>query len=114
VDRTPTGAVAGHSDRPHRDAEQAHRRALVRSDEIVQQLAVAKYALTVGATDRGMAAIDAALGIARQTLTDLLDMVNPPGAASYAGALVRDCPDDERPVPPAESAVPPMPRRPPD
>jgi hypothetical protein len=80
----------------------AHKRGLQRSDEVVQQLAVAKYALSVGDIPRAMAAIDAALGFARRSLTDLLTLVNPtpatPQQRRYAGAMVRETPADARPA----------------
>jgi hypothetical protein len=71
-------------------AHDVHQRALERGDEVVQQLAVAKYSLSVGDLPRGLAAIDTALDMARRSLSDLLAMVNPHGPATYAGALVRD------------------------
>jgi hypothetical protein len=74
------------------DPGHAHRRALEHGDEVVQQLAVAKYALTVGDAVRAMAAVDAALSTSRRTLTDLLDLLSPPQPTSYAGALLRSRP----------------------
>jgi hypothetical protein len=59
-----------------------------RADEVVQDLAAAKYALTVGDSDRAMAAIDGALATARLMLATLLDLVTPPDLPTYAGALV--------------------------
>jgi hypothetical protein len=89
----------------------AHKRGLRRSDEVVQQLAVAKYALTVGDIPRAMAAIDAALGTARRSLSDLLDLLNPPQQrqpGTFAGAMVRDtAAGTERPRMQAASHVPP-------
>ena len=38
-------------------------------DDLVQQLAVAKYALEAGEPDRASAAVDAAMAIARRVLT---------------------------------------------
>jgi hypothetical protein len=89
----------------------AHKRGLRRSDEVVQQLAVAKYALTVGDIPRAMAAIDAALGTARRSLSDLLDLLNPPQQrqpGTYAGSMVRDAAaGTERPRMQAASHIPP-------
>jgi hypothetical protein len=58
-----------------RSGEDVHALALHREDEVVQQLAVAKYALTIGDMARAMAAIDAALATARRSLTQLLAVV---------------------------------------
>jgi hypothetical protein len=82
------------------DPARAHRRALDQGDEVVQQLAVAKYALSIGDTVRAMAAIDAALGTSRRTLTDLLNLLGPPDNPSFAGVLVRRTPAQRQP--PAE------------
>lgn len=93
------------------DESLAHKRGLQRSDEVVQQLAVAKYALTVGDIPRAMAAIDAALGTARRSLSDLLGLLNPPQQrqpATFAGSMVRDtAAGTERPRMQAASHVPP-------
>lgn len=71
------------------DPDQAHRAALESGDEVVQQLAIAKYALTIGDTERAMSAIDAALATSRRSLTELLAAVRSPGRLRLAGALVR-------------------------
>jgi hypothetical protein len=71
------------------DPDRAHRAALERGDEVVQQLAIAKYALTIGDTERAMAAIDAALATSRRSLTDLLRTVRSAHRPSLAGVLVR-------------------------
>lgn len=101
------------------DESRAHKRGLQRSDEVVQQLAVAKYALTVGDIPRALTAIDAALGTARRSLSDLLVLLNPPETAqppTYAGAMVREAAADTgRPRMQAASQVPPsypLPRTP--
>jgi hypothetical protein len=57
------------------------------SDEVVQQLAVAKYALSVSDLPRATAAIDAALGMARRSLSNLLDIVSP--TPTYDGSILR-------------------------
>ena len=87
----------------------SHRRAMEHGDEVVQQLTVAKYALSVGDQARAMNAIDDALGLARHSLSKLLDIVCPPEAPTRAGALVRNgvVGGQELPDPPA-------PRRPRD
>jgi hypothetical protein len=90
----------------------AHKRGLRRSDEVVQQLTVAKYALTIGDTPRAMAAIDAALGTARRSLSDLLDLLNPPqrrqAGDRFAGTMVREtAAGTERPRMQAASHLPP-------
>jgi hypothetical protein len=58
----------------------------------VQQLAVAKYALSVADMERTMTAIDAALDTARRTLSDLLEVITPPQSATYGGKLLRNAP----------------------
>jgi hypothetical protein len=58
------------------------------SDNLVQQLSIAKYALTVGDTDQAMDAIDAALSSSRGTLSDLVR----PGGPLHDAALVRTTP----------------------
>jgi hypothetical protein len=63
--------------------------ALDRGDEIVQQLTIAKYALTVGDTEQAMDAIDAALTTSRGTLSELAGANGPPHNLTFAGALVR-------------------------
>lgn len=75
-------------------------------DEVVQQLTVAKYALSVGDQARAMDAIDDALGLARHALSKLLDIVCPPEGLSRAGALVRPGAAGA-----AELPAPPAPRR---
>jgi hypothetical protein len=75
--------------RPDPDAGCAHRRALERGDDVVQALATAKYALTIGDTERAMRAIDTALDASRRTLAELLATMRPPGLLGYAGSLVR-------------------------
>jgi hypothetical protein len=84
-----TGTIAGPAACPDSDAEAAHRAALERGDEVVQQLSIAKYALTVGDTERAMLAIDAALATSRRSLTDLLRTLRRPGLLTVAGTLVR-------------------------
>jgi hypothetical protein len=61
---------------------------LERSDNLVQQLAIAKYALTVGDTGQAMDAIDAALSTSRGSLSDLVR----PGGPLHDAALVRTTP----------------------
>jgi hypothetical protein len=78
-------------------------------DEVVQQLAVAKYALSVGDQVRAMDALDSALSIARHSLSKLLDLVCPPETMSRAGALVRHAAAGT-----AELRPPPNPRAPSD
>lgn len=95
----PHGGASPDGDAPDR----AHRRAMELGDEVVQQLAVAKYALSVADVPRAISAIDAALGIARHSLSSLLDVVCPPDAFSRAGALVRHADV----APPAPSGTPP-------
>jgi hypothetical protein len=63
--------------------------ALDRGDEIVQQLTIAKYALTVGDTVQAMDAIDAALTTSRGSLSELAGANGPPHNPTFAGALVR-------------------------
>jgi hypothetical protein len=74
---------------PDAELEQARRAALESGDEVVQQLTIAKYALTVGDTARAMTAIDSALEVSRHSLTELLGTVRRPGMMGFAGALVR-------------------------
>jgi hypothetical protein len=62
---------------------------LERSDNLVQQLSIAKYALTVGDTDQAMDAIDAALSTSRGSLSDLVRPGGPLHDATRSGALVR-------------------------
>jgi hypothetical protein len=94
----PSDGITDEQSEPHR----SHRRAMERGDEVVQQLAVAKYALSIGDQARTMAAIDAALDIARHSLSKLLDVVCPPESLTRAGALVRPAGGGtaERPPPP--------------
>src|SRR5581483_2657204 len=84
------------------EAFRAHKRGLQRSDEVVQQLAVAKYALSIGDIPRAMAAIDAALEFARRSLSDLLPVLNPmpntPQQRPYAGGMVRETAAGTRPA----------------
>jgi hypothetical protein len=61
-------------------------------DDLVQHLAVAKYALTVGDAERAMASIDAALALSRATLDQLVSATGADAAPSFAGSLVRDNP----------------------
>jgi hypothetical protein len=63
--------------------------ALERGDEIVQQLTIAKYALTVGDTEQAMDAIDAALTTSRGSLSELAGTTGPPHSPTFAGSLVR-------------------------
>jgi hypothetical protein len=63
--------------------------ALERGDDIVQQLTIAKYALTVGDTEQAMDAIDAALTTSRGSLSELAGANGPPHNLTFAGALVR-------------------------
>jgi hypothetical protein len=98
VERQPIPSQAGLIRRATIDPQREHRAALERQDDVVQQLAVAKYALTVGDIERAMAAIDAALGTARRTLSDLLDMVAEPDSASYGGRLMRSSPATSTPA----------------
>jgi hypothetical protein len=115
VEWQPIPSSAEPIDRRCVDAQHAHHRALARSDEIVQQLAVAKYALSIGEPARAMVAIDAALDFARQTLSDLLDLVSPPEATSYAGSMVRSLPAQlPPPAPPERRPATPAPRIPTD
>jgi hypothetical protein len=95
-DATPTRSVAGRDSVDLGGAELANlhldrdrRAALEDGDEVVQQLCIAKYALAAGDTERAMSAVDTALALSRHSLSGLLGSVNPPDAASHAGALVR-------------------------
>lgn len=101
----PSDGTADELAEPHR----SHQRAMEHSDEVVQQLAVAKYALSVGDQGRAMEALDAALSMARHSLSKLLDLVCPPQTATRAGALVRHAAAGTAELPP-----PPSPRLPTD
>ena len=73
----------------HTEKETRRRQALEINDNIVQGLAVAKYAMDAGDHDRAREAIELTLKSARQIVTDLL---NDEGAANLklgAGDLVR-------------------------
>jgi hypothetical protein len=74
--------------------------ALERGDDLVQQLAIAKYALVAGDTEQAMGAIDAALTTSRESLTELADPSVLAAHAGHAGAFVRSA---------ATGAVPPQP-----
>jgi hypothetical protein len=102
---------------PAVDPETAHRRELQRSDEVLQQLVVTKYALTIGDMPRAMAAIDAALRTARCSLNDLLVQLKPSDSAEsgYAGTMVREVAAGSRPPRmQAASPVPPVQRTAPE
>lgn len=101
----PGDGKADHAEEPHR----SHRRAMEFGDEVVQQLTIAKYALSVGDQGRAIEALDAALGIARHSLSKLLDLVCPPEAMTRAGALVRQTAAGTTELPPS-----PTPRLPSD
>jgi hypothetical protein len=79
--------------------------ALERGDEIVQQLTIAKYALTVGDTTQAMDAIDAALTTSRGSLSELAGTSGPPHNQTYAGALVRSTAAGSTTAPSEESAA---------
>jgi hypothetical protein len=79
------------------DPDRAHQAALEREDDLVQQLVVAKYALSISRTGEAMDAVDSALSLARQSLSELLPAIEPAGpqrqtsapSAGYAGRLIR-------------------------
>jgi hypothetical protein len=71
------------------DSEHVYRTTLESGDDVVQLLCIAKYALTAGEPARAMYAIDAALEIARHSLSDLLVATGAPSGSSHAGGLVR-------------------------
>jgi hypothetical protein len=71
------------------ERDRMQRAALERGDDLVQHLAIAKYALSVGDTARAMTALDTALGIARHSLSELVSASGPAHAPSYAGSLIR-------------------------
>jgi hypothetical protein len=73
-------------ERVHRDRE---RRALEINDNIVQGLAVAKYAIGHGLIEEGVKAIDETLARARQLITDQLGDVAQDDGAVRPGDLVR-------------------------
>jgi hypothetical protein len=104
---------AGHVSADSTDPQRAHRAALWQQDDVVQQLAVAKYALTVGDTARAMAALDAAIVTARLTLSDLLDLVATsevatPEPVGYRGKLVRRSATSDAVRQPAPTAETPL------
>lgn len=93
-------------------AEDLHLLALRREDEVVQQLAVAKYALTIADMERAMAAIDAALVMARRSLTQLLGVVGTtPGPSTPIHPARLAAP---RPIEPWPALAAPRPRLPAD
>jgi K+-sensing histidine kinase KdpD len=73
-------------ERLHRDRE---RRALEINDNIVQGLAVAKYAIGHGLLDEGIKAIDETLARARRLITEQLGDVAQEGGEVRPGDLVR-------------------------
>jgi hypothetical protein len=76
-------------ERLHRDRE---RRALEINDNIVQGLAVAKYAIGHGMIEEGVKAIDETLARARRLITDQLGEVAQAGGEVRPGDLVREQP----------------------
>jgi hypothetical protein len=71
--------------------------ALERGDELVQQLAIAKYALSIGQTERSMRALDLALTLARSALSDLMDAVGPAHApGTLRRTMAADLPEQRR------------------
>ncbi|HEX3823877.1 MAG TPA: hypothetical protein VHV79_05385 [Mycobacteriales bacterium] len=83
--------------------EHVYRSTLESGDDVVQLLCIAKYALTAGEPARAMSAIDAALEIARHSLSDLLVATGAPQGSSHAGGMVRSIASgsssSERPTP---------------
>jgi hypothetical protein len=72
------------------DLNAAHREALQSSDDLVQHLAVAKYALAIGDVDLAASAVDAALNLSRAALSKQVE--TPESSSTYAGAMVRNAP----------------------
>jgi hypothetical protein len=66
------------------------RHALERGDDLVQALTVAKYALWAGDLDKTVAAVDAALEMARHALTELTEAAG--NQSVLAASLVRRAP----------------------
>jgi hypothetical protein len=64
--------------------------ALERGDDLVQALTVAKYALCASQLDTAAAAVDAALAMARHSLTELADVAG--SQSVLAASLVRRAP----------------------
>jgi hypothetical protein len=71
------------------DLNAAHREALQTSDDLVQHLAVAKYALAIGEVDLAASAVDAALSLSRAALSQHVEAGR---SSTYAGSLVRNTP----------------------
>ncbi len=71
--------------------------ALERDDDLVQQLAIAKYALVAGDTEQAMGAIDAALTTSRESLTEHV---------GHAGGFVRSSATSSVPAEPVTPDLP--------
>jgi hypothetical protein len=78
--------------RPDLELDRDHDAALALSDDLVQHLATAKYALSVGDTALAMDALDAALALSRASLGAQIEPTGPSSAQTYAGRMVRKSP----------------------
>jgi hypothetical protein len=74
------------------DLNAAHREALQSSDDLVQHLAVAKYALAIGDVDLAASAVDAALSLSRAALSQHVETSGSSESSTYAGTMVRTAP----------------------
>ena len=79
---------------------------LDRSDDLVQQLAIAKYALVAGDTEQALGAIDAALTTSRESLTELAETNVLSAHAGHAGAFVRSAATGSVPSQPVTPDLP--------
>lgn len=86
------GKAAPVSSDSRSDRRESHLEGFDTGDDLVQHLAVAKYALTVGDTERAMASIDAALALSRASLDQLVTAPGADAGRSFAGRLVRNNP----------------------
>jgi GAF domain-containing protein len=84
-------------ERRERVNRERERRALEINDNIVQGLALAKYAIAAGNVDQGMQAIDDTLERARDIITSQLEEVAGGGMALKPGDLVRRGPSSLAP-----------------
>jgi signal transduction histidine kinase len=83
------GQAAVAMDRLDRLSRERERRALELHDNVVQGIAVARYALAVGAVEEAGRALDETLGRARAMVTDQLDDVLEVRGEIQPGDLVR-------------------------
>ena len=96
--------VTASSGEPKSDLDPAV--ALDRSDDLVQQLAIAKYALVAGDTEQALGAIDAALTTSRESLTELAETNVLSAHAGHAGAFVRSAATGSVPSQPVTPDLP--------